>query len=124
MLPRESERNARAVAPTDESGARDAECIHDRDDIAGHALVAVRPVVARAAPMATGVDHDGAEAGGGQGGNLVGQIPGMAETAVEEDNRLSPRRAVGRGPDAGAVVLHAPLGTAGREGEAVGGEVG
>ena len=84
------ERDARTVAPAGEARAVDAECVHDREYVRGHALVGIGAVVARAAAMAAAVDQDGAIADRQDGRHLIAPVAGMAQAAMQKDDRGPP----------------------------------
>ena len=56
----EDHRDAGAVAPSDYPRVLELQCIHHRQDVGGHQLIAVWPLVACAAAVATAIDEDGA----------------------------------------------------------------
>ncbi len=80
---------AGAVAPADKCGCANSQVIHDCADVGGKQLVAIGPAIACAAAMAAAVDEDGAIAGSQERGQLVAPIAGMAEAAVQQDDRWS-----------------------------------
>jgi hypothetical protein len=83
---REVDAKDAAVAPADDVGLRDLQDIHQRHDIVGHQVIAVRARIAGAAAMAATVHQDHGMMRG-DGWNLVAPIVGIGEAAVKEDYR-------------------------------------
>ena len=81
MMERHHQADDRPVAPTDDRGAADLQSVHHRQDVRGHQLIGVAPLVARAAAVAAAVDQHDATAGGEQGRDLVPPIAAVAEAA-------------------------------------------
>src|SRR5580704_6190588 len=75
-----------AVAPADDVGLWDLQHIHERDDIVGHEVIAVRARIASAAAVTATVHQDHGMMRR-DGWNLVAPIVGIGEAAVQENHR-------------------------------------
>ena len=99
---REVDADDAAVAPADDVRLRDLERVHQRHDVVGHQIVAVRPRVARRAAVAAAVHQDHGVARRDRG-NLIAPIVAVGETAVQENDRRA--AAIDRVVDLDAVGL-------------------
>ena len=102
MPQREVDPDDAAVAPAHDVRLRDLENVHQRHDVVGHQVVAVRPRVAGAAAVAAAVHQDDGVTRRHRR-NLIAPVVGVGQAAVQEDHRRA--LAVDRVVDIDAVDL-------------------
>jgi hypothetical protein len=83
---REIDAENAAIAPADDVGLRDLQHIHQRHDIVGHQIIAVRARIARAAAVAAAVHQDHGMMRR-HGRDLVAPVVGVGKAAMQENHR-------------------------------------